>query len=169
MDGARLYYLGLLRKPVERPDSSSQGRSEMQCVCPDFDPENWGRSLNPVFLYCFICLSISVEAGSHHAALGPTQADSKLLILVPQSPEGWDSRHVPVHPASLLVRSREGDSNTCQVESYWDRLCNAMPAVSFRPDLKPCLALCYLSNHLSPRRKFFPSRRQNSRLKVWRK
>lgn len=52
----RLYYLGLLRKPVERPESSSQGRSEMQCVCPDFDPENWGRSLNTVFIlfYLFI-------------------------------------------------------------------------------------------------------------------
>lgn len=74
-----------------------------------------------MFLYCFICLSIYVETGSHHAAMEPTQADSKLLILVPQSPEGWDSRHVPVHPASLFVRSLEGDSNTCEVESYWDR------------------------------------------------
>lgn len=89
-----------------------------------------------MFLYCFICLSIYVETGSHHAAMELTQADSKLLILVPQSPEGWDPRHVPVHPASVFGRSLEGDSNTCQVESYWDRLCTAMPAVSFRPDLK---------------------------------
>lgn len=41
-----------------------------------------------------------------------TQADIKPLILVPQSPECWDSRHTPMHPASLFLRSLEGDSNT---------------------------------------------------------
>lgn len=49
-------------------------------------------------------------------------------------------------------------------ESYWYRLCNNMPVVSFRPDLKPwfCVTLTVTYFLIA-----FPIRDQNIHLNVW--